>query len=499
MIDLNDRRHRHSPTGNREEEKRNNGQQAPEEDTTTLEELLAELDNLTGLSAVKHEVMESINVVRVQQARAQLGLRKSNMSLHLVFSGNPGTGKTTVARLLARIYHKIGILSKGQLVEVDRSGLVGGYVGQTALKVQEVIKEALGGVLFVDEAYTLTSNQGGNDFGQEAVDTLLKGMEDHRDDLIVIVAGYPDLMDKFLDSNPGMRSRFNKYIHFDDYSPEELQDIFVKLCKKDGYKLSRSAKRYAEDYFYDVYEKRDEQFGNAREVRNFFERALGNQANRLGASFGENGLAPGIDLTQLLLCDLTGNPDDVEGEVHDANCHAPQGQLMHAGERIDITSYSQMSLAIGLGYASISDDIEVDCYVYLLHADGKAHGDKDMVYFGFPASCDGAVVINAGEYTSSALVKLASVVSDTEKIAICFSAYGEDEAKNLSGMRNAFVQISCAGKGIYYLPLDRISREKTLVGIELYRHRGAWKMKGVGSGYNDGLRRLCESYGIEVQ
>lgn len=144
------------------------------------------------------------------------------MSLHLVFSGNPGTGKTTVARLLAKIYHKLGVLSQGQLIEVDRSGLVGGYVGQTAIKTQAVIQSALGGILFIDEAYTLVRGNTSNDFGQEAIDTILKSMEDYRDDLVIIVAGYPDLMEKFINSNPGLKSRFNKYIQFDDYTPHEL-------------------------------------------------------------------------------------------------------------------------------------------------------------------------------------------------------------------------------------------------------------------------------------
>lgn len=246
----------------------------PKED---MKDLLAELDSYIGLQTVKEEVHNLINMASVYQLRRQHGLPTTDMSLHLVFTGNPGTGKTMMARMMARIYRSLGILSKGQLVEVDRSGLVAGYVGQTALKTQKVIEKAMGGVLFIDEAYAL-NGKSENDFGQEAIDTILKAMEDHRDDLVVIVAGYTELMDRFIHSNPGLESRFNRFLLFEDYTPEEMFEIFKMRCGK-GYVLAPEAEPLVRDYIAE--ESADPSFGNARGVRNLFEHILVAQNNRL--------------------------------------------------------------------------------------------------------------------------------------------------------------------------------------------------------------------------
>lgn len=245
-----------------------------------LEELLAELDALVGLDRVKADVRQLINFLKVQRLREEQGLKSLPASRHLVFYGNPGTGKTTVARLVAQIYRTLGVLRRGHLVETDRAGLVAGFVGQTAMKVRDVTTKALGGVLFIDEAYTLSSG-GSNDFGQEAVETLLKMMEDHRDDLVVIVAGYTGRMQEFLDSNPGLRSRFNKHIHFDDYGVEQLVKIFKTFCQKADFKITEGAEGELTSIFGVLCAARNETFGNARAARNLFEATLSKQANRL--------------------------------------------------------------------------------------------------------------------------------------------------------------------------------------------------------------------------
>ena len=272
-------------------------------------ETLGELDTLVGLEQVKAEVRSLVNFLKVQKERQKRRLTTSGISLHSVFFGPPGTGKTSVARILGRTLHSIGFLSGGHLVEADRSDLVAGYVGQTAMKVDALVKRALGGVLFIDEAYSLTPPDGsGNDFGREAVDTLIKRMEDHREQLVVIVAGYEKEMERFLGSNPGLRSRFNRFFHFADYSPLELFVIFEVICEGAGYVCSAAAHQAVREHIQATHGNRKPGFGNGRYVRNLFERIVQRHANRIA------GIAPVTNklLTQIERDDIPIGDDQYE-------------------------------------------------------------------------------------------------------------------------------------------------------------------------------------------
>ena len=262
-----------------------------------------ELDDLIGLGSVKEEVRSLANFVRLQKEREAKGLKTAKVSYHLVFYGSPGTGKTTVARIVGRIYKDLGVLKKGHTVETDRAGLCGQYVGQTGPKTDSVVAKALDGVLFIDEAYSLVPEGGsGNDYGQEAISTILKRMEDYRDRLVVIVAGYKDEMQRFIDSNPGLQSRFNRYIDFPDYTGGELSQIFKMYMKKNQYTLSAEAEKYLKERFDYAVAHKDRNFGNARYARNVFEKSIQAQANRLAS---EKNLDKD-KLTELTVDDLKG-------------------------------------------------------------------------------------------------------------------------------------------------------------------------------------------------
>lgn len=272
-----------------------------EEDTRTLQDLLNELNSLVGLEKVKNKVHDLIVYQKVRKMRLEKNLHSEKNTLHLAFTGNPGTGKTTVARIVGRIYKCIWLLSKGHFVEVSRTDLIAGYQGQTALKVKKVIEQAKGGVLFIDEAYSITENDHSDSYGRECLTELTKALEDYREDLVVIVAGYTEPMNKFFESNPGLKSRFNTFIEFDDYFPNELDKILTSMCKNNDYILDEEAKEKIHLYFEQQFSTKDKNFANGRLVRNLYEDLVMNHARRV-----VNMVNPGsVDLSTIKAEDFT--------------------------------------------------------------------------------------------------------------------------------------------------------------------------------------------------
>ena len=251
------------------------------EDTRSLTDLLEELNNLIGLKNVKSKVNDLIIYQKVQKMREKEGLNAVKSTLHLSFTGNPGTGKTTVARIIGRIYKQLGLLSKGHFIEVSRTDLIAGYQGQTALKVKNVIEKAKGGVLFIDEAYSITENEQSDSYGRECITELTKALEDYRNDLVVIVAGYSEPMKNFFSSNPGLKSRFNTFIEFEDYNTKELLEILISMCKNNDYDLTEKAKIKLNDFFETELENKKENFSNGRMVRNVYDDLVMNHARRV--------------------------------------------------------------------------------------------------------------------------------------------------------------------------------------------------------------------------
>lgn len=281
-----------------------------EEDSYTLDELIQQLNQLVGLSKVKAKVNDLIAFQKVQLLRKEKGLHSPQRTMHLAFTGNPGTGKTTVARIVGRIYQKLGLLSKGHFLEVSRTDLIAGYQGQTALKVKEVIEKAKGGVLFIDEAYSITENDNCDSYGRECLTELTKALEDYREDLVVIVAGYTEPMKQFFDSNPGLKSRFNTFIEFDDYNADELMNILRYMVKKEDYILSNNAQKALMQLFINAPKSSGKEFANGRFVRNIFETMIMNHARRIAKI-----KSPTLqELEELSECDIPTIPVAINAE-----------------------------------------------------------------------------------------------------------------------------------------------------------------------------------------
>lgn len=281
-----------------------NEDSANDDSLENFEELYARLNSLIGLDNVKKVVNDLIAYHRVQKMREQSGLKTPNRTLHLAFMGNPGTGKTTVARIVGKMYKNLGLLSKGHFVEVSRTDLIAGYQGQTALKVKKVIEKAKGGVLFIDEAYSLTENDHSDSYGRECLTELTKALEDYRKDLVVIVAGYTDLMKNFFISNPGLKSRFNTFIEFDDYSTDDLVKIFTQMCLSDDYFLTPEANKRLREFIDVAVKQKDEKFANGRFVRNLYETIIMNHARRVDS-------LPSMDKSLLETISVEDLPKDI--------------------------------------------------------------------------------------------------------------------------------------------------------------------------------------------
>lgn len=278
----------------------------------SVEEARAKLDRMIGLQEVKDEINTLLNTQIIHQARADSGLKSTNVLSHMVFVGGPGTGKTTVARVLGDIYRNMGLLRTGLVVETARQQLVGAYIGETALKTEAVVKKALGGILFIDEAYTLAKEESANDFGQEAIDTILKMMEDHRGEFIVVVAGYPNDMQRFITSNPGLRSRFQTVIHFNDYNASDLRKIFVLNAQADDYTPSNGCMKIVSEYLEEKRNESPDTFANGRDVRNIYQQIVKEQSNRL---VREGGLADKANLQLLKTEDARAAVNVLSGQI----------------------------------------------------------------------------------------------------------------------------------------------------------------------------------------
>lgn len=300
------------------------------------EDPAAELEALIGLQPVKHEVTKLAKFIEVQAQRIKMGIPVAPISYHCVFTGSPGTGKTTVARILAGIYRQLGVLKKGHLVETDRAGLVGGYVGQTAIKTNKVIDSALDGILFIDEAYSLVTGSE-QDYGMEAIATLLKRMEDDRDRLVVVLAGYTENMQKFMDANPGLQSRFNRYIEFPDYSVDELRDIFLHLASSNQYVLTDGAKRALTAKLTDAVSQKDKSFGNGRFVRNLFEKSIERQAVRVA----DMGPVTKEILEQISTADVMGDDPEIQRACPHCNTLLAIPAGLKIGQRVRCPNCSE--------------------------------------------------------------------------------------------------------------------------------------------------------------